>query len=40
LFIVKIARKIKDKIKEELKEKVKNIINKRLRHIKIQVNKL
>jgi hypothetical protein len=40
LFVVEVARKIKDKIKEELRKKVRNMVNKRLRHKRIQINKL
>jgi hypothetical protein len=35
LFVVKITREIKNKIKKELREKVKDIVNKRLRYIRI-----
>jgi hypothetical protein len=40
LFVVEVAKEVKNKVKEELREKVRNIVNKRLKHIRIQINEL
>jgi DNA-binding transcriptional regulator YdaS (Cro superfamily) len=40
LFVVEVAREVKDKVKEELREEVRDMVNKRLGHIRIQIDEL
>jgi hypothetical protein len=35
-----MAKEVKDKVKEELREEVRDMVNKRLGHVRIQINKL
>jgi RNase P/RNase MRP subunit POP5 len=35
-----MTREVKNKVKKELRKKVKDIVNKRLGHVRIQINKL
>lgn len=40
MFIVKVAKEARNNVKEKLREEVSNVINKRLRHVRIRINEL